>query len=114
MYVLAQGSYVPLNEKVLPRAKRGAYGEYGTEALVLVVTPFDPSLQPKEAIMEFVHSMEDIVEAAGPSYNPLEHPLNKDTFERSFAEADRVLSVRNKLDPQGLFVDPSKVDPTNL
>jgi len=93
----------------------GAIGRYsGKGFLVLVLGVHGPDEDPGPACA-YVDSMMDAVDAPSSwKYDQLEHPLNKETFRKSFLdEADKVIEIRNRLDPDKVFFDPSTAEPSH-
>jgi len=93
-------------------SKPGCYGQFSAKGfgiLVLGVHGPDDEATPAQ---DYVRAMMELVDSKVWKYDPLEHPLNKETFAKSFPDGDalKVTEMRSKLDPDQVFFDPTKVD----
>ena len=94
-------------------SRPGAYESRSSSGLfTLVLGAHGPGESPTPA-QHYVKAMEGILDKHAHAYNPLEHPLNKYTFAKSFEDAEKILKIRSKLDPQKLFFGPSTAEPSH-
>jgi hypothetical protein len=62
---------------------------------------------------ELLRIVEEVLEPVATKYNPLEHPVHRDTFHRCYPppNADRIRHLRDQFDPHHLFCDPATIAP---
>lgn len=103
-------------------SKPGCYGKYsatGFTSLTLGICDGQGGEEVEAAAscsaLEYVEVMMGHLEKYTCKYDPLEYPLNKDTFEGTFPDgvAEKLKSLRAKVDPQHLFFDPSIAEPSH-
>mmetsp|Transcript_25606 Transcript_25606/g.46376 ORF Transcript_25606/g.46376 Transcript_25606/m.46376 type:complete len:473 (-) Transcript_25606:256-1674(-) len=95
-----------------PSVKKGAYGD---SVLPLFIGTYgsynNDDAEEKTAALHMQDGIANIVDPFVTKYNPLEHPLDKTTFHKSFGDPEKLLQLRNQCDPYGIFFDPSKANP---
>jgi FAD/FMN-containing dehydrogenase len=70
--------------------------------------------RPQHCHDELLRIVEEVLEPVATKYNPLEHPVHRDTFDRCYypgSSADRIRQLRDRFDPDHLFYDPATIEP---
>jgi hypothetical protein len=95
--------------------KPGCYGSHSAKGFVTLVMGVHGAQEAPNAAQKYVDSMMGVLEEHVWRYDILEHPLNEETFEKSFpdGQARKLTDIRSKLDPHRLFFDPSTVKPSH-
>lgn len=95
--------------------KSGCYGNHSSKGFVTIVYGVHAPEEDSKPAQAYVDAMVDELHPHMWRYNPLENPLNKDTFAKTFpgGVAEKMTEIRAKLDPQSRIFDPSTAQPSH-
>ena len=93
--------------------KAGCFGSHAFKGPLSIVYGVHASEEDRKPAQDWVDTTLEVIQSHMWRYDPLEYPLNKDTFAKSFPEgvAEKMSDMRAKLDPQSRIFDPSKAEP---
>ena len=94
-------------------SKSGSYGIHSGRGFLTLVLGVHGSEESSTAAQEYVDTMMSLLDKHANKYDTLEHPLNRETFAKSFEDSDKILQIRSKLDPYKLIFDPSNAEPSH-